>query len=361
MTGRPRPLSLRRGEQTTAYLLMLPAAAVLTLFLAVPFGMAFYLSLTNQRLISPNPTEFVGLANYRRLLGVKVIRLEPLKDGATGEVLRDEAGRPQYLRARTVLRANEAYANLRQLSEVDLFGRRYLVAAGDPVFLRSVFNNFYFVVVVVPVQTSFALLLALLVNQKLRGMNAFRTIYFSPVVTTMAVVAVLWFFLYNPDEGLINAVFGLFGLGPYAWLTSPTTAMPAIMLLSIWQGVGFQMVIFLAGLQDIPDTLYEASALDGANPWQRFRFVTLPSLRNTTLFVAISSTILAFKLFTQVEVMTFGTGGPADSTVTMALHMVNQGFGQQQIGYASAIAVFFVVLVLLIALVQHYLLRQEAA
>ena len=352
---------LRRGEQTTAYLLMLPAAAVLTLFLVVPFGMAFYLSLTNQRLISPNPAEFVGLENYRRLLGVRVIGLEPLRDEATGEVLRDEAGRLEYPRARSVLRGNDAYAGLRGLSEVTLFGRRYLVAAGDPVFLRSIFNNVYFAAVVVPVQTTFALFLALLVNQKLRGVNAFRTVYFSPVVTTMAVVAVLWFFLYNPDEGLINAVFGLFGLGPYAWLTSPATALPAIMLLSIWQGVGFQMVIFLAGLQEIPKTLYEASALDGANLWQKFRFVTLPGLRNTTLFVAVSSTILAFKLFTQVEVMTFGTGGPADSTVTMALHMVNQGFGGQQVGYASAIAVFFVALVLLIALLQQRALRREAA
>ena len=305
---------------------MLPAAAVLTLFLVVPFGMAFYLSLTNQRLISPNPTAFVGFENYRRLLGVRVVRLEPLQDETTGEPLRDELGRLEYPRARTILRGNEAYAGLRQLSEFTLFGRRYLVAAGDPVFLRSILNNFYFVVVVVPVQTSFALLLALLVNQKLRGVNAFRTVYFSPVVTTMAVVAVLWFFLYNPDEGLINAVFGLFGLGPYAWLTSPTTAMPAIMLLSVWQGVGFQMVIFLAGLQEISETLYEASALDGANLWQKFRYVTLPSLRNTTLFVAISSTILAFKLFTQVEVMTFGTGGPADSTVTMALAHGQPGF-----------------------------------
>ena len=361
MTKRLGYSRLHRGEQTTAYLLLLPAAAVLTVFLIIPFGMAFYLSLTNQRLISPNPTEFVGLENYRRLLGVRVIRLEPLTDEATGEVVRDETGRPEYPRARSVLRENEAYDGLRQLGEFTLFARRYLVAAGDPVFLRAVFNNFYFVVVVVPLQTTFALLLALLVNQKLRGVNAFRTIYFSPVVTTMAVVAVLWFFLYNPDEGLINAVFDLFGLGPYAWLTSPYTAMPAIMLLSVWQGVGFQMVIFLAGLQEIPATLYEASALDGANPWQRFRYVTLPSLRNTTLFVAISSTILAFKLFTQVEVMTFGTGGPADSTVTMALHMVNQGFGQQQIGYASAIAVFFVVLVLLIALVQRRVLRREVA
>jgi len=319
--------------------------------------MAFYLSMTDQRLVSPRPPAFVGLDNYSRLLTVRVITLEPLTDEETGEVLRDAQGQPEYPRARNVLRENESYEGLREYSQFNLLGRRVLVAAGDPVFIRSFFNNVYFATIVVPVQSSFALFLALLVNQKLRATNAFRTIYFSPVVTTMAVISVVWFFLYQPDQGMINAVLGVFGIGPLQWLQDPRTAMPAIMLLSIWQGVGFQMIIYLAGLQDIPDVLYEASALDGAGRWQQFRYVTLPSLRNTTIFIAVSSTILAFKLFTQVEIMTFGTGGPANSTTTIILHLVSQGFKQQRVGYASAIAVIFVMIVIGIGLIQWTLFR----
>jgi multiple sugar transport system permease protein len=178
----------------------------------------------------------------------------------------------------------------------------------------------------------------------------------------MAVIAVVWFFLYNPDQGLINATLRFLGIqNPPSWLEDPAWAMPAIMLLSVWQGVGFQMVIFLAGLQEIPDHLYEAARIDGANLWQQFRFVTLPSLRNTTIFVAISSTILALKLFTQVHIMTFGQGGPDDSTVTIMLHLISQGINEQRLGYASAIAVIFVVIVLIIALLQQRIVREERA
>lgn len=353
---------VQAGEMQTALLMMLPAVVLLLMFLIVPFFMAFGLSLTNQRLISRDPAQYIGLENYRQLLRVELIELPPLTDEATGEVLRDESGAVQYPRAREILRGNERYEGLREFTQFSLFGTRYLVGAGDPRFLRSIFNVFLFAVVIVPVQSAFALFLAILVNQKLRGMTIYRAIYFSPVVTTMAVIAVVWFFLYNPDQGLINAVLRFFGVdNPPRWLDDSRSAMPAIMLLSIWQGVGFQMVIFLAGLQEIPDQLYEAARIDGANLWQQFRYVTLPGLRNTTIFVLISSTILAFKLFTQVEIMTFGQGGPEDSTVTIMLHLIGQGFNEQRVGYASAIAVIFVVLVLLISLVQRRVLREEKA
>lgn len=349
----------RERNQNVAYLMMLPASFLLLLFLIIPFFMAFYLSMTDQRLISPNAPQFVGLQNYQRLLRLEFITLQPVIDEETGQPAIDEDGNVEYPRARTILREDERYEDLRELTTLNLFGQRILVAAGDPVFIRAFLNNVYFVVIVVPLQTAFALGLAMLVNQKLKGVNFFRTVYFSPVVTTMAVVSVLWFFLYNPSEGLINAVLGLFGIGPYQWLEHPASAMPAIMLLSIWQGVGFQMVIYLAGLQDIPDSLYEASAIDGASRWQQFRYITLPGLSNTTVFILISTTILAFKLFTQVEVMTRGTGGPEDSTATMMFHLVAQGFKEQRVGYASAIAVVFVLLVLIIAFFQRRVLRQE--
>jgi multiple sugar transport system permease protein len=358
--------SHKAGERLLAYAMIAPAAMLLGLFLIAPFLMAFVLSLTNQPLVptlqavtdsatgqtiqQQKPPDFIGLGNYRNLLRIQLFPLNPLIDEQTGQILHNENGGIQYERTRTYLRPE----NLEELMQFDFLGTHYVVGAGDATFYRSLMNIFTFVLIVVPLQTSFALVLALLVNQKIRGTNLFRTIYFSPVVTAVAVVSVLWFFLYNPGEGLINNFLHIFNLGPYQWLESPLSAMVAIIIMSIWQGVGFQMVVYLAGLQDIPEDLYEASAIDGASTWQQFQFVTLPGLRNTTLFIAISTTILAFKLFVQVDVMTFGRGGPEDATITPVLHMVNEGFrSAQRVGYASAIAVVFVLIVVVISLLQR--------
>jgi multiple sugar transport system permease protein len=280
-----------------------PALLLLLVFLLIPFAMAFGLSFTDQRLIpNPNlPTQVVGLRNFARLIE-------------------------------------------------------------DETFHRALLNNFLFALVVVPIQTSLALLLAILVNQKLRFVNVFRTVFFSPVVTMMVVVAIVWTFLYNPGAGFINQIlntvtFGL--LGPYDWLNDTKLAFPSIMLVSIWQGVGFQMVIYLAGLQDIPSELYEAAQVDGANPWQQFRNVTLPQLRNTTIFVVIATTILSFKLFTQVWVMT--QGGPQEATMTTMIMLYREGFRQLKVGYASAIAIVFFLIVLGVSLIQRVFLKEERA
>jgi len=209
-------------------------------------------------------------------------------------------------------------------------------------------NNSFFGVVVVPVETGLALGLALLLNQKMRGIALFRTIYFSPVVTPLAVIAVVWSFLYNPGQGLINAFLKMisFGyLGPYSWLDDARLALPAIMFLSIWQGVGFYMIIYLAGLQNISESLYEAARVDGAGRWHQLRYITLPQLRNTTFFVMIATTVQAFKLYTQVEIMT--QGGPDNSTVTVVWYMVNQSIRHLRVGYASAVAVIFFLIVLI--------------
>jgi len=242
--------------------------------------------------------------------------------------------------------------------------RNFFRLIEDEAFRRAILNNFLFVLIVVPIQTSLALFLAVLVNRKIKGSTFFRTIYFSPVVITMVVVSVIWFFLYNPGEGLINKFIATitFGqLGPYNWLNDPKLAFFAIMVLSIWQGVGFQMVIYLAGLQEIPDALYEAAQIDGANQFQQFAYVTLPQLRNTTLFVVLATTILAFKLFTQVWVMQGPTGHPLGSTNTTMVYVVNQGFKQGKIGYASAVAVVFFIIVFLVSLLQRVFLKEERA
>jgi multiple sugar transport system permease protein len=293
--------SYRRKESLFAWLFSTPAIILLLVFLIIPFVLAIGMSFSNMRLIpNPNvPTRFVGLRNYIRLIS-------------------------------------------------------------DKAFLKGLLNNFYFVLVVVPVQTSFALGLALLINKELRGMNIYRTAYFSPVVTSMTVVSIVWTLLYNPGEGLINAFLKTISFGriaPQSWLTNPKLVFPAIMLMSIWQGVGFQMVIFLAGLQEIPKPLYEAAEVDGANAWRKFVNITLPQLRNTTIFVVISTTILAFKLFDQVKVMT--NGGPSNASMTTMLYAIETGWGRLQIGYASAITVVFFVIVLVVSLLQRFLTREK--
>ncbi|MFC4504935.1 MULTISPECIES: carbohydrate ABC transporter permease [Streptomyces] len=202
-------------------------------------------------------------------------------------------------------------------------------------------------------------MLALLVNAKVKGVNFFRTVYFLPVVTSMVVVSILWTLLYQ-KTGLVNELISHLTLGQVHgpdWLTDPSTAMPAIIVMSVWQGVGFHMIIWLAGLQTIPQELYEAADMDGATRWARFRHVTWPGLSATRTFVLITITISAFALFTQVSVMT--QGGPLDSTSTVVYQAVRTGYSQQQTGYASAISLVFFVLVLAVSLVQRFLTREK--
>ncbi len=285
-----------------------PAILLLSVFLVAPFVLAVYASFTDQRLVpNPNlPTQWVGFRNYSRMFA-------------------------------------------------------------DESFRAGLIFNAIFVIVVVPLQTAFALGLAILVNQKIRFRNGFRTIYFAPVAVTMVVVAVMWSFFFNPGSGLVNAVLDAVSFGYLTperfgflnWVLDRNGARAAIIIMSIWQGVGFQMVIYLAGLQAIPDSLYEAAEIDGATNTQKFRYVTIPQLRNTTIFVVLSTTILAFALFDQVEIMT--QGGPQDATQTMILRLISFGFRQGQVGLGSALGVFYFLLVVVIAFAQRRLLREERA
>ena len=276
-----------------------PAVLLLLAFLIVPVILGFALSFTNARLISPEPTSFTGVDNFVRAF------------------------------------------------------------TADPTFFRSLLNTFAFAAVVVPVQAGLGLILAVLVNQKIRGAVAFRVIFFIPVVTSIVVVSILWKFMYQPD-GLINSFIDSITFGAWqgtAWLNNPSTALTAIIVLSIWQAVGFHMLIWLSGLQTIPGELYEAARIDGAGSWRQFRDVTWPCLRPTRVFVLITITIAALGLFVQIDVMT--QGGPVDSTSTLVYHAVRMGYRQQQIGYGSALSLVFFVLVLIVALVQRYLTRDK--
>jgi multiple sugar transport system permease protein/raffinose/stachyose/melibiose transport system permease protein len=209
------------------------------------------------------------------------------------------------------------------------------------------------------VQAGFALVLALLINRKIRAVNAFRTIYFMPVVTSMVVVSILWTFMYQ-ETGLINSAISALTGGAFegqAWLANPTTAMPAIMVLSIWQGVGFHMIVWLSGLQTIPGVLYEAADIDGATPWQKFRHVTLPGLKPTLVFIVITITIAALGLFVQIDVMT--RGGPLESTTTLIFHAIRKGYREQEVGYGAALSLIFFAIVLVVSLIQQRITRED--
>jgi len=339
----------------------LPAFALITTFIILPFFLAFYFSLTNQRLISPNPTEFVGLQNYENLLKLSVITIEPERD-ESGAVIRDADGEIQYPRVRTITRNPDypQYKGMREWFRWQSGETAKVVVAKDVVFMKALVNTLTFVLFIVPLQGGGALLLALLINQKLRGINIFRTIYFMPVVISMVVIALLWRFIYSGDDGLLNNIllalsFGLFE--PVDWLGRTDTALGSIIFMSAWQGMGFHMVIWLSGLQTINPTLYEVAAIEGSSRWQTFRYVTWPGLRNTAILVLIVITMQAFALFVQIDVMT--KGGPLDSTQTLVFQTVQRGYGKQDISGGSTISVILFLIVLAISLTQRYLTRER--
>jgi multiple sugar transport system permease protein len=323
--------------------------------------MAFVFAFTNQRLISPNPAEFVGGRNFARLLTVRTLTLDPLVDAA-GRPILDENGDRTYPPLRGITRNNPdfpQYDGLQEWHSFEVGESRFYLLASDVVFMRSLVNTISFALVIVPVQGGLGLLLALLVNKRTAGVNVFRTIYFVPVVTSMVVVSILWSFIYSPDNGLFNQLlsFVTFGaIDEVDWLGNPSTAFPAVMLMSVWQGVGFHMVIWLTGLQTIPGVLYEAAAIDGASRGDQFKHVTWPGLRNVAVFVLITITMAAFGLFTQIDVMT--RGGPLDSTQSVIFQAVQNGFHSQDIAYGSTISLVFFVMVLAVALIQRYLTRE---
>lgn len=310
-TTRPGPpagsaKARRRRELVRGWAFASPALIMLAVFLIAPFVLAVALSFTDQRLVpNPNlPTQWVGLRNYDRLFQ-------------------------------------------------------------DASFSAALTFNAIFVLVVVPAQTAFALALALLVNQKVRFRNLFRTVYFAPVAVTMVVATVMWAFFFNPNAGLINEVLETVSFGYLTperfgilnWVLDRNGARTAVIVVSMWQGVGLQMIIFLAGLQSIPQNLYAAARIDGASPWQQFCYVTFPQLRNTTAFVLLATTILAFSLFDQVAILT--NGGPLDATQTVVLRLFSAGFRRGQTGLGSAYGVFFFFLVVAAVVGLRRVLREE--
>lgn len=270
-----------------AYLFLLPTLAGLLLFSLGPVVAGFLISFTNWNILLP--PQWVGLDNYRAL----AIQDLPHK----------------------VLR-----------------------------------NTLYYTLLNVPLNMALALAAALLLNLRLRWVSFYRAVYFLPVVSSTVAASLIWSWLYSPNFGPINYFLGLIGIDGPAWLGSTTWAMPAVILMSVWKGFGTNMLIFLAGLQGIPQEMHEAAMMDGANRWQRFWRVTWPLLTPTTFFVLVISCIVSFQVFEQVFVMT--DGGPAYATTVLGLFIYLNAFRYNNMGYAAAAAYLLFALILVITLMQ---------
>lgn len=276
-----------------------PALLVLALFVITPFMTAVWSSFTNQSvrtIINPEHQHYVGLDNYRELVT-------------------------------------------------------------DQSFRQAFFNTIYFVLLAVPIQVALALFFAVIVNGSGLWRRVMRVSFFLPVVTSMAVLSVVWSLLYNPSFGAFNSILKMAGLPPQPFLDSPGQAMPCIVAMSIWQGVGFQMMIFLAGMQSIPNHLYEAALIENANAWQKFSRITFPLLKNTIIFVVYVTTVFAFKLFVQPHLIT--RGGPQGATKTLILALYDEAFTNGRYGKASAVSILFFIIVLAITIIQRRIMPKE--
>jgi len=278
----------RRMRLITAYGFIAPAMFFFVVFLFIPLIAAVYLSFTSYDLVTA--PEWVGLDNYQNLFQ-------------------------------------------------------------DPLFWRGLRNSFIYLIVT-PILIVLSIGLAIVVNRKLMGIPIFRTIYYIPAVTSVVAVGMIFEFVFAEPSGLINGLLLSLGLieRPINFLTHPDSTLISIMLVTIWRGIGFYMVIFLAALQAVPEELYEAAAIDGANRFQRHLYVTVPGIRPAIIFVAVISSISALKVFEEIWVMTDGSGGLLDSALTLMFYLYRQGFINLELGYASAIAVVFTIVTLIFSI-----------
>src|SRR5687768_3671766 len=294
-------LRIPSEANTAAWFFLAPALFLIGVFFFLPVAASLLLSVTDFDLYGiadPGNTRFVGFDNYARLLQT-------------------------------------------------------------PDFWLALRNTFYFAFVGGPLTIAVSLGAALLLSSKLvRFKGLFRTIYFTPFVTTLVAVAIVWRYLYHTRYGLFNYGLSLVGIGPIDWLGDPRWAMPAIILMAVWKSFGYNMLIFIAGLQAIPEELYEAAHLDGAGAWRRFWHITLPMLGSTMLFVGVITMIGYFQLFAEPYVMT--AGGPLRATTSVVLLMYEEGFRWWRMGYAAALA-FVLFLVILAATVVQFRLQRSAA
>ncbi len=289
-----RTLTDIRRSNPMGYLFTLPYVIFFAVFIAYPLGFAFYLTVHNWNIVSPNKP-FVGARNYEILFS-------------------------------------------------------------DPLFWKALGNTAVFLAVHIPLQIVIALVLSVVLNQSIRGRGLFRTAYFLPYVTSGAIVSLIWLRLYA-DDGMLNQLLGNVGLGPFGWLSDPKLAMTSIAVMATWKNVGYYLMIFLAALQAIPAQLYEESYLNGANAWQRFRYITFPMLNPAFILVVVLSTIGGFSLFVEPFVMT--GGGPLDATLSLVLYLYQQAFQFLRMGYAATIGVVLALMIFLVTVIQRRFLERE--
>lgn len=238
--------------------------------------------------------------------------------------------------------------------------QNYIDVLKNPTFIKALKNTSLYAAGVVPVQLIIALLLALVVNGSIKGKGFFRTVYYIPTQTSAVAVAVIFMFLFKQD-GLFNKFIGLFGIQGTNYLTDPKFALPVIMSMAVWSSVGLYMVIFLAGLQEIPESLYEAANIDGASKWQSFRYITTPMLKPTIFFNLVVSLIGCFQVYDQAYVVSQGNGGPLDSTMTVVLFLTRTGFREFKMGQACAVAFILFAIIFTLTIIQKKIFGEETA
>ncbi|MFA6636445.1 MAG: sugar ABC transporter permease [Candidatus Omnitrophota bacterium] len=289
------------NEQKVSYLFIALPFTLFFIFQIIPVVISFVWSFTEYNVV--HPPRFIGLANYRRLL------------------------------------------------------------FDDPLFWKALRNTVIYVIGVVPLGVTLSLLLAVAIDQKIHFKNFFKSIFFLPTVTAIVAVSVIWKWLYAGEKyGLFNFFLLKMGFQPVDWLTSPTWTLPSIMIMSIWAGLGYSMILFLAGLQTIPQVMYEAAEIDGAGYWDRLWHIILPLLRPTIVFVTMMSFIVSFQVFEQVYIMTGGQGGIGgvlNSALTIVAYLYDRGFTKFQMGYASALAYIIFAIVFLITVLNKKLMRSN--
>ncbi|HEY9633819.1 MAG TPA: sugar ABC transporter permease [Coleofasciculaceae cyanobacterium] len=236
--------------------------------------------------------------------------------------------------------------------------KSFIRMADDERVWIALRNTAEYVAIVVPIQTILALILALVLNSKIKGKNGFRIIFFLPTVTSSAVLTLIFMWIYN-SNGLLNNFLGLLGLPTYNWIGDPAVALKAIMIMNIWSTAPFFMVIYLAALQDIPVSLYEAATLDGANKWDQFISITVPLLKPVTFFIVVMSVIGTFQLFDQSYIFSAGSGGPNNSTLTVVLLIYQYAFKSLDMGYAAALALMLAAVIMAATLIQRYFFKEE--
>ncbi|MCP1101745.1 fructooligosaccharide transport system permease protein [Aequitasia blattaphilus] len=283
-------------ENIIGYGFLAPALTLLIIFLVIPVCMVIYYAFTDYYLLTPEARQFIGLENFKRLFA-------------------------------------------------------------DPIFIKSIWNTVKFVVWIIPVQLGAALGMALIVNKQRKGNMFFKVAFFAPVVMSLVVISILWLYLLNPNEGLINTLLEKVGIASQPFLTSPKQAMYTIVFVSAWQGAGYQMLLFLGGMQNIPGDVYEAAEIDGFTKFEQFWYITMPLLKPTVIFVLLTTLISAFKLIVQPMVMT--QGGPMNSTMTMVYYIYQTGFTDRLGGYSSSIALIFTTMIGLITIVQRKLVKED--